>query len=129
PAFLYAIPVERFMSLNGARTANLWFLAIVAGWRVVLYVLLLMRYARFEGLRLFVAALLPLTIIVFSLTALNLERAVFDIMRGVDPGHGTAADSAYAVLVLVSILSIYLAPILVFLYFLAIGLVHHRVHE
>ena len=35
-AFLYAIPVERFMSLSNAQLANVWFLAIVAVWRVSL---------------------------------------------------------------------------------------------
>lgn len=35
-AWLYAIPFERFMSPGGATNANLWLLAIVAAWRVIL---------------------------------------------------------------------------------------------
>lgn len=35
-AWLYAIPVERFLDPVAATQANLWFLAIVAVWRVVL---------------------------------------------------------------------------------------------
>ena len=37
-AFLYAIPVERFLTEIGAVQANLWMLAVVATWRVVLMV-------------------------------------------------------------------------------------------
>src|SRR5512134_2839207 len=36
PAVLYAIPVERFMSLAAAQAANAWFLGVVATWRVAL---------------------------------------------------------------------------------------------
>jgi hypothetical protein len=35
-AFLYAIPVERFLSAGDAMRANLWMLALVATWRVLL---------------------------------------------------------------------------------------------
>ena len=35
-AWLYAIPVERFLSASGATSANLWLLAIVSIWRVLL---------------------------------------------------------------------------------------------
>jgi hypothetical protein len=35
-AWLYAIPVERFLDMEGATRANLWLLGIVAVWRVVL---------------------------------------------------------------------------------------------
>src|SRR5688572_16489670 len=35
-AWLYAIPVERFMDVRGATVANLWLLGIVSVWRVAL---------------------------------------------------------------------------------------------
>jgi hypothetical protein len=35
-ALIYAIPLERFLSSGDAMRANLWLLAIVAGWRVIL---------------------------------------------------------------------------------------------
>ncbi len=111
PALLYAIPVERFMSLHDARTANVWFLAIVAAWRVALYAIFLFRYAGLRHLRLVVAAVLPLVVIIFALTALNLERAVFDLMAGLDPSGGTSADTAYRVLFLLSFFSLYVAPV------------------
>lgn len=122
PALLYAIPVERFMSLDDARRANVLFLAIVALWRVVLYVVFLWRYAGFRNLRLVVAAFLPLTVIVFGLTALNLERAVFDLMAGLDPSSGTSADSAYAFLVVITFFSLWVAPMMFVLYLIAIGM-------
>ena len=116
PAVLYAIPVEKFMTLDQARRINVWFLAIVATWRVALYVVFLVRYAGFRYLRLIVAALLPLTVIVFGLTALNLERAVFDLMAGLDPAAGTSADSAYEVLLGLSLFSLVVAPVVFALY-------------
>jgi len=36
--WLYAIPVERMTTMDFAISANMWFLAIVAFWRVALYV-------------------------------------------------------------------------------------------
>ena len=42
PGLLYAIPVERWLSPETARTTNLWFLAVVATWRVLMYA----RYLR-----------------------------------------------------------------------------------
>jgi hypothetical protein len=125
PAILYAIPVEKFLSLGDARRANVWFLAVVASWRVILYVVFLVRYAGLRYLRLVVAALLPLTLIVFGLTALNLERAVFNVMAGLDPAAGTSADAAYAVLFLLAFLSFRVAPIVVILYVFAIGMAYN----
>lgn len=121
PALLYAIPVERFMSLQDARRANVWFLAIVAAWRVALYAIFLVRYAGFRRLRLIVAVFLPLTAIVFGLTTLNLEHAVFNIMAGLDPAAGTSADAAYAVLFVLSFVSFWLAPVMLILYLIAIA--------
>ena len=57
---------------------------------------------------------LPLTLIVSTLTVLNLERAVFDIMGGVR--ETTAADAAYEVLVVLTMLSVVLFPILLLSY-------------
>ena len=34
PAVFYAIPVERFLSIGAANSINVWFLAIVAAWRL-----------------------------------------------------------------------------------------------
>lgn len=104
PAALYAIPVERFYDLETARTINVWFLLVVAAWRVALLGFCLNRMARLRVWAAAVATLLPLTVIIAALASLNLERAVFDIMGGLRQG-GTAHDNAYQALVGLAILS------------------------
>jgi hypothetical protein len=115
PAILYAIPVERFLTLDTARAVNVWFLAVVASWRVALLFFYLTRLARLPWYVVPVAALLPLTAIITALTALNLERAVFDIMSGLRP-DGTANDSAYGVLFFLTLLSMMAVGPLLLLY-------------
>jgi len=112
------------MSLEAARTTNFWFLALVALWRVALYGSFLFKYPEFRGNRLAVSLLLPLVLIIFGLTALNLEKAVFEIMAGNSANAGTSADAAYLLLVSLSFLSIYAAPVLALLY--VIGIVQAR---
>lgn len=105
PAMLYAIPVERFLDLQTAQTVNVQFLAFVAVWRVALLVFYLRRLARLPWNSVIVATLLPLTIIITLLTALNLERAIFNIMGGLNDTE-TANDRAYGVLVALTMASI-----------------------
>ena len=113
PAILYAIPVEKFTSLSVAREINIWFLAAVASWRVALLFFYLKRYAGLPIYAILVAGLLPLSGIVTTLTVLNLERAVFDIMGGLRE-TGTANDSAYAVLATLTFFSALLfVPLLI----------------
>jgi hypothetical protein len=107
PAILYAIPVERLLDLEKARTFNVWFLAIVASWRVALLIFYLRRHARLQPFSIAVATLLPLTFIITALTVLNLERAVFNLMGGLRE-KGTANDNAYLVLFVLSYLSVML---------------------
>jgi len=114
PAILYAIPVRHGLELHAAQTVRLWMLAIVAGWRVALLVFYLQRIG-FSGFRIVVSALFPLTLIVFTLTALNLEKVVFDFMGGIRKGDGTVNDAAYGVLMLITMFSMLLfLPLLVF---------------
>jgi hypothetical protein len=117
PALLYAIPVERFLDLDTARQVNVWFLAFVATWRVGLLVFYLRRLARLAWYAVIVASLLPLTVIVTALTALNLERAVFDVMSGLRD-DGTAGDQAYGVLIALTFLSTLLVGPLLLVYVL-----------
>lgn len=134
PGILYAIPVERFVSEGAAQSVNVLFLGVVATWRVVLYALYLKRYAGLPTAPLVVQLLLPLTLILAALTALNLERAVFEIMAGIT--ESTSADAAYGWLVLLTLISVCVFPILALGYiFLAIrrcrrsrssGLSRHR---
>ncbi len=106
PAALYALPVEKFVSLDTANTINAGLLAIVATWRVALLIFFLRRSAKLDQFPTFVATFFPLTIIVVALTVLNLDKVVFDIMGG--GGNRSPNDSAYAVLFLLSVLSILL---------------------
>ena len=116
PALLYAIPVERFMPLDSAQTANVWFLAIVAIWRVVLLYRFLTAVAGLSGTTVLIATLLPLTLIVSALTALNLEHAVFEIMAGLSEQNKSQNDDAYFVLVLITGFSVVASPILLLMY-------------
>lgn len=117
PAMLYAIPVERFLDLDAARQINVWFLALVAAWRVGLLAFYLRRLARLPWYAVLVATLLPLTAIVSTLTALNLERAVFDVMGGLRE-EGTASDGAYGVMVALTLVSSMLVVPLLIVYVL-----------
>jgi hypothetical protein len=116
PALLYAIPVEQFMSLQAAQSTNVWFLAIVAAWRVALLIVFLRRMAGLTGVAIIVAALLPLVVIVVALTALNLEHVVFAIMSGTRPEDQSANDASYFVVMLIAWFSMLAAPFLLLAY-------------
>jgi hypothetical protein len=116
PAVLYAIPVERFMSFEAAQQANVWFLAVVAIWRVALLAVFLMRVAGLSRFAVLVATLLPLTLIVATLTALNLEHVVFKIMAGLEDHEKSVNDGAYAVLLIITYFSVMAFPVLLVLY-------------
>ncbi len=114
PAALYAIPIERYVPLAQASEINVWFLAVVAVWRVALMFRL---YSVFGGLRWFpvvVTGLLPLTLIVTSLLFLNLQHVVYDIMGGFrDP---SSADGAYEVVMFLTFISVFAFPVLGVIY-------------
>ena len=103
PAVLYAIPVERFLPINTAASLNAWFLAIVAAWRLAL----LIRFNRISGLinwaYALVLALFPMCLLIVSLTFLNLEKAVFNIMGGMR--QTTGREAAYSVLIALTTIS------------------------
>jgi hypothetical protein len=118
-AWLYAIPVERFMPIEAAVQANAWFLAVVAAWRVAL---LIRFFAKPSGLGWIVApcvALLPLAGIVTALALFNLEHATFEIMASGDT-QTTSNDGAYAVVILLTYFSWIALPILIVAYVVAI---------
>jgi len=111
PAFLYAIPLEKWMDLESSNTINFWFLILVSCWRIAL----LFQYYRLCGLGMWhtiLATALPLGIIVFTLTALNLQHAVFDIMGGIRESEQTPHDAAYGLLSMLSLLAVMLTPLL-----------------
>jgi hypothetical protein len=116
PAVLYAIPVERFMTTEAAVSANIWFLAIVATWRLALYAVFLHRTARLSPGGVIVGTLLPIAIIIVTLSILNLEHVVFNLMGGTRPEERSVNDGAYMVVTTLSLLSILLLPILLIAY-------------
>jgi len=128
PAMLYAIPVERFMSLENAQLANVWFLAVVATWRVLLLWRFLSRAMRLTGLAIIVALLLPLSGIVASLALFNLEHVVFDIMSGLRPEQQSGNDDAYSVVVVMSILATVTFPFTLLTYWILLRLRKRQQH-
>jgi hypothetical protein len=124
--FFYAIPVERYFSMDTAQTMNVWFLALVALWRVILFFLYLKRVAKLKSIVIVTAMLLPLVLIVASLTALNLEHVVFRIMAGLTEDERSANDASYGVLLLITYFSIFLAPFLLLSYFSSIYILHKK---
>ena len=112
PAILYAIPVERFFDIELAASLNAWFLMIVAAWRLALLYYFLRVFTQLGHAYIVIGTLAPVCLIIVVLTALNLERAVFDIMGGFH--ETTANDQAYATLVMLTVISMALAiPILI----------------
>jgi hypothetical protein len=111
PAVLYAIPIERFMASDSAVLVNTWFLGAVATWRVALYAVFLKGTASLSTVAVIVGTLLPLTIIVFALTALNLEHVVSNLMGGLREDEKSVNDGAYSIVVLLSLFSVVLAPL------------------
>lgn len=105
-AILYGIPVEQFFDLDTAASINVWFLATVASWRVALLIFFLKRFAQLENGPVIVGSFLPITFIVVTLTLLNLEHAVFNLMAGL--ATTTSHDKAYKALIFISIGSIVL---------------------
>ncbi len=105
PAILYAIPVRHGLALQTAQTVRLWFLAIVAGWRVALLTFYLRRGTGLDGFRWVLATLFPLLFIVFTLTVLNLEKVIFNIMSGIRESDRTVNDTAYGMLFSLSLFS------------------------
>ena len=129
PAVLYAIPVERFMTLDNARAANAWFLALVAAWRVALLVVFLKRTAKLSAVATTVATLLPITAIVFALTLLNLEHVVFNIMGGLREQDRSGNDTAYFVVLNIAMLAFLAAPVLAIIYLVLIFLAWRKPRE
>jgi hypothetical protein len=104
------------MSLQSAQLANVWFLAVVAIWRVALLLKYLINSAGLSGFCVVVATLLPLTLIVAVLAALNLEHVVFKIMAGLEDHEKSANDSAYMILIVITYFSVMASPVLLSVY-------------
>lgn len=112
PAIFYAIPVERFFTIGTANTMNVWFLAIVAAWRLALLYNFLKNFTKLSAGNILTVTLMPICLIITTLTALNLHRVVFDIMGG--RRNPTPHDGAYGVLIFLTVISAILTlPLLI----------------
>lgn len=112
PAIFYAIPVERFFSIQTANSMNVWFLAIVAAWRLGLLYYFLKHFTRLSAGNILTVTLMPICLIISTLTVLNLHRVVFEIMGGVR--NPTPHDSSYLILMLLTGISMILTlPLLI----------------
>lgn len=92
------------------RPLRLLLLLVVASWRVGLLSKFLSRSAKLGDFAVLIGTLLPLSLIVTTLAFLNLDKAVFDAMGG--KVTGTPEDNAYAVLVIIVVLSFWASPLL-----------------
>ena len=112
PAIFYAIPVEKFLSIETSNTINVWFLAIVAAWRLGLLYYFLKHFTKLSRGNIITVTLMPICVIISVLTVLNLHRVVFNIMGGMR--NPTPHDSSYFVLMLLTGLSLLLSvPLLI----------------
>jgi hypothetical protein len=104
PAILYSIPVEKFMVMNVAASVNAWFLGIVAVWRLALLFRFLKIFNSLQWWNVLFIALFPMCFVIVSLTALNLEKVVFNIMGGLR--ETTGREKSYTVLIALSYISL-----------------------
>ena len=123
PALLYAIPVERFVDLKTAQSVNAWFLGIVAAWRVALLFRYLIVAAKLHWFIATTVSVLLLSGIVVTLTLLNLEHVVFDLMAGVREEDASPNDVAYLVVFVLAFFSMWAFPVALVLY---LGAIVHR---
>ncbi len=120
PAILYAIPIELWVDIKLANTINVWFLAVVALWRLSLLFFFLSRFTPLKIIDIIASALLPICLIIATLTYLNLHRVVFNIMGG--RRNPTPHDGAYGVLTFLTLFSIIALLPLLFTYLRGIHL-------
>lgn len=104
------------MTLESAQLSNVWFLAVVALWRIALLFKYLKSAAGLSGLCVLVATLLPITLIVAVLAGLNLEHVVFKVMAGLEEHEKSANDGAYMVLIVITYFSVMASPVLLGIY-------------
>ncbi len=117
---IYAVPVESFCTVNGASNMRLLFLAVVAAWRVALWLYFLAGFCRLSIFSTVVVGTLPLCGILTVLMVLNLDKVVFDFMAGIK--HPSSDDGSYVVVWMLSQLSILAAVPLLVSYLILVAL-------
>jgi hypothetical protein len=117
PAILYATPIQWFLPFEAARLINIWFLVIVAIWRVALLFHYLMRSAQLGIAGSLIGGLLPLSLVVVILAMLNLQHVTFDIMAGVKTEGTTGMEATYSIILALTVLSFAIFPFSLLGYF------------
>lgn len=110
PAILYATPIQWFLPFEAARLVNIWFLVIVAVWRVALLLQYLIRSAQLGIMGSLIGGLLPLSLIVVILASLNLQHVTFDLMSGVKTEGTTGMEATYTIVLYLTVLSFVAFP-------------------
>ncbi len=118
PAIFYAIPVEKFISIQSANVINVGFLAVVAAWRLGLLFFFIKKATTLSDGIIMTVTLLPICLIITALTVLNLHRVVFDLMAG--RRNPTPHDDTYVVLIFLTVASAILVGPLLISYFIGI---------
>lgn len=118
-AWLYAIPVERFLSAADSVRANLWLLGIVSAWRVALITRVVSVVYRCKPAAAFFVVMLFAD--AFALTALRfMPRPIVGIMGGIR--HTEAEEVILGVTFLVGLLGILSIPLWVIASIVVAGL-------
>ena len=106
-AFFYAIPVERFLTMGQAQVVNVWFLGIVALWRMALLLNFLNTATRLPVHCVIIGTFIPIALIVYILYLMNLEHAVVVFMAGLrEPvPPPTPNDRAYLLTLFLAVLA------------------------
>ena len=116
PGLLYAIPVELFTPVQTAAQINMWFLIVVALWRVGLLMRFLRCVAKLSIGSVIVATFLPISTILVVLTLLNLEHSAVTLMGGIAENARSVNDRAYEITTLLGVVSMMAFPFLFFAY-------------
>jgi hypothetical protein len=125
-AWAYAIPVDRWMSVDDAAATNAWFLAVVATWRVALLLRQLKVVAGMPWWMAVTTGLLPLVSIVVALTLWELQHVTFNLMAESDfvesaPEVRPPAEEVMSTVVMILVVaSFFLAPWLAMIYAAAV---------
>ena len=130
PGMLYALPVRHGLDLGTAQTVRLGMLGVVAIWRVALLAFYLRRGTGLSESKTTLGTVFPLAVIVFTLTVLNLDKVVFNIMGAISPAERSVNDTAYGVMVLITLLCFYaFLPLLAIYVGIGIQSTKERLHR
>jgi hypothetical protein len=114
--FLYAIPFQKFMSMDAAQLANVWLLSTISVWRVLLLFRFLQTAGRLPPFASIIGTLVPITVIVVFLAVLNLEKSIAMGMGGIEEPPASPEDGLVDVFLNLGVLAIFSAIPLLLMY-------------